>query len=233
MRQLPKAILMVSFFAFAFALNAKTITETKGSWQSWEIDKDHTSVKFGIEHLGGISTVNGLVKVIEGSIKTDPKDITKTEIYVKMDASSLNTGNESRDNHVKGDDFLSVKKNPHIIFRSTKIREDKANKKIFIDGKLKLNGVEKAVSLEAQVPEAEAKMPKGDVINILRGAKASGTINRFDFGINYGKDKKVERTVLDNIKDSSLVIGDKISIDINTEFMRKIPNVVAKADAQK
>lgn len=181
--------------------------------ETWDIDKNHTSVSFDVGHLG-ISKVRGLLNVTAGSITTDPKDLSKTTLEVTIDANSLNTAVAARDKHVKSADFLDTATYPTITFKSTAVREDKAKHKIYIDGNLTLKGKTNKVTLEANPISDEVKLNKDGTEKIVRATLASTTINRYDYDINYGKNDPLSKLVDGGI-------SKEITISISTEFIKK------------
>lgn len=189
--------------------------EKKDNSQTWKIDPNHTSVSFDIGHLG-ISKVRGLMNVSAGSIKANADDISKAEINVSIDVKTLNTNVAARDNHVKSDDFLSAEKFPFITFKSTAVREDKAKQKVFIDGDLTIKGVTKKITLEANPLSEEVRMPKDGKEKIIRAMIATTSINRYDFGIDYGR---ADKSVVGKLIDGG--IGREITISISSEFSRE------------
>lgn len=196
-----KTLLLTLAFLGALSLGAAT--------EIWEIDNNHTSVSFDVGHLG-ISKVRGLMNTTSGSIRVDPKDILSAAIEVTLDVKSLNTMVPKRDAHVKSADFLDAEKFPTIQFVSTAIREDKALKKLFIDGNLTMKGKTKKVTLESSPISEEVRQEMGGKTRIIRAALASTTINRFDFGIDYGKGKPIDGGV-----------SKDITITISAEFAKK------------
>ncbi|KAB8040767.1 hypothetical protein GCL60_02235 [Silvanigrella paludirubra] len=70
----------------------------------YELDPVHTKVEFGVRHLG-INTVKGEFKKFTGTIEYDPKNPQSTKVNAEIDASSIDTGNSKRDEHVKSPDF--------------------------------------------------------------------------------------------------------------------------------
>lgn len=185
--------------------------------EQWEIDKQHSFVTFTIGHLG-ISKVVGTLAVNEGSIKTNPQDVTQSQLDVKIDVKSLNTGVQARDQHVKSDDFLSAEKFPSITFKSLAVREDKTSKKLSIEGDLTVKGKTRRVILEADPISDEVRLPKDGAEKVVRATKATLSINRFDYGIEYGKTATGPKKALSTIVDGG--VGRDIDITIHTEFFK-------------
>lgn len=176
----------------------------------WKFDPQHTSIGFEVGHLG-ISKIRGLMKLDSGELKINSNDISSAEFQVKIDARSLNTMVEARDNHVKSKDFLETETFPFITFKSSKVTEDKENNKIYIDGELTIKNKTKSVRLTADPVSEEIDIGKG----ATRGIVASTIINRFDFDVNYGKDKNL----IDKIVNGG--IARDITISLSTELTKQ------------
>src|SRR5882757_6108916 len=89
---------------------------------SWEIDQAHSEVSFIVRHLV-VSKVRGRFDRFSGTIVTD-QDPARSSVTVTIDASSINTNEPNRDNHVRSADFLDVERFPNITFRSLAVRTE-------------------------------------------------------------------------------------------------------------
>ena len=89
------------------------------STHNWVINKDHSELQFKVSYLG-LSEVSGRFKNFFGHVILDEKELP-LEIFIKVDAASLDTANNLRDGHLKGNDFLQTKQFPEIIFLSKSI----------------------------------------------------------------------------------------------------------------
>ena len=166
---------------------------------SWRIDPNHSAAQFSVRHLG-VSTVRGAFMKVSGSASYDPADPSKNSVDVTIDASSVDTRVEMRDNDLRSPNFLDVQKYPTITFKSKQSKSAGAGK-LEILGDLTIHGITKEVTLDVDGPSAPIKDPWG---NQRIGASASTKINRRDFGING----------------ASGAVGDEISIIIDTELIQ-------------
>jgi polyisoprenoid-binding protein YceI len=180
-------------------------TPTVGA-ETWQIDASHSSVQFSIRHMT-VSNVRGEFRTFSGSVEGDPKAPTAATVEATIDAASLDTQQEKRDTHLKSPDFFDVAKYPTITFRSTKI-EAAGEGKWRMTGDLTLHGVTKPVVLEVEGPTGVVKDPQG---NTRAGARATGKINRKDFGITWSK----------TLDGGGLVVGDDVTITIDVEGVKK------------
>lgn len=167
--------------------------------QNWEIDPAHSASQFSVRHMG-ISTVRGVFEKTTGTVIYDPGDLTKTQIDVHIDASSVNTRVQMRDNDLRSPNFLDVNKYPTITFKS-KRAEAEGPGKLRILGDLTIHGVSKEVTLEVEGPSEVVNDPRG---TSHMGAEATTKINRKDFGVNGAPS----------------MVGDEISIVLDIEMKR-------------
>ena len=165
----------------------------------WQIDPNHSAAQFSVRHLG-VSTVRGAFMKVSGSATYDPADPGKNAVDVTIDASSVDTRVQMRDNDLRSPNFLDVQKYPTITFKSRQAKSAGAGK-LQIVGDLTIHGVTKEVTLDVDGPSAPIKDPWG---NQRIGASASTKINRKDFGVNGAPG----------------VVGDDISITIDTELIQ-------------
>ena len=89
----------------------------------WRIDPTHTHAEFGVRHLM-ISTVKGHFRDVAGTVVVEDGDPTNAQVDVTIDAASIDTRVEQRDQHLRSPDFLDVEKFPTIDFKSTQIERD-------------------------------------------------------------------------------------------------------------
>src|SRR5512135_379252 len=105
----------------------------------WIIDPDHSGATFSIRHMM-IAQVRGQFGKIGGTIYFDPLDIQKSSVELSIDASSISTGIQKRDDHLKSPDFFDVDKYPTISFRSSRIHSVDGNMAKVI-GDLTMHGI--------------------------------------------------------------------------------------------
>ena len=182
----------------AFAIVTLLATTATAQVQTWNIDPNHTAAQFSVRHLG-ISTVRGAFTKVTGTVQYDPANPAKTVIDASIDANSIDTRVEMRDNDLRSEHFFNVAKFPALTFKSKKVEAAGAGK-LKVTGDLTIKGVTKEAVLDVDVPGAPIKDPWG---NQRMGTSASTKINRQDFGVNA---------------DSGMV-GDDIPITIDLEMI--------------
>ncbi len=113
----------------------------------WLIDPDHTVAHFTTRHMM-ITIVHGQFNRFSGEILFDPADVPATSIQVEIDASSLWTGVEARDRHLRSPDFFDVEKFPVIRFKSTAV-EVAASNVMKVHGELTIRDITRPILLHA------------------------------------------------------------------------------------
>jgi len=190
---MKKLLSVAALFAFA---SLPCLAQTT----AWQVDSAHTNSQFAVKHLG-ISTVRGQFTKTTGQIQLDEKDITKSQVEVTVDTTTIDTRVAARDNDVKGPNYLDVAQFPTMTFKS-RSAASAGDGKLKLTGDLTLHGVTKEVTFDVDGPTAAITDPWK---NLRRGASATTTINRHDFGINGG----------------GPAVGDNVTITIDLEFIRK------------
>jgi polyisoprenoid-binding protein YceI len=172
----------------------------------WEIDPAHSTVQFSVRHMM-VSNVRGAFTKVAGTARADERDLTRSTIEATIEASSIDTREAKRDEHLRSPDFLDVAKYPTMTFRSTKITKT-GEGRYDVTGDLTLHGVTKPVVLAVEGPTQEVKDPRGAV---RAGATATTKIDRRDFGITWSK----------SLDGGGVVVGNDITITIDVEGVKK------------
>ena len=149
-----------------------------GQTETWQLDPPHSAAQFAVRHMG-ISTVRGTFTKLSGTVQYDPTDPAKSSIDATIDAASVDSRVEMRDNDLRSPRFLDVQKFPTITFKSKRV-EAAGTGKLKVTGDLTIHGVTKEVVLDVDGPSEPIKDPRG---NMHMGASATTTINRRDFGV--------------------------------------------------
>jgi polyisoprenoid-binding protein YceI len=148
----------------------------------YNADPGHTYPSFEADHMGGLSVLRGKFNSSSGTVTLD-KQAQTGSVDIKIDTASLDFGHDKLNEHAKGPDMFNVEKYPAATYTG-KLVDFKNGAPTAVDGTLELHGVKKPVKLTInKFTCKQHPMLKKEVC----GADASGTINRADFGIDYGK----------------------------------------------
>lgn len=166
---------------------------------TWTIDKIHSHVGFVIKHMM-VSKIRGRLTAFSGQITTAP-DPLDSSVCVIIDANSIDTAHQTRDDHVRSADFFDVERHPTITFTSTRIRFGDGG--FLVDGDLTIRGTTLPVTLDVETPEF-GPSPTGGT---KAGFSATTTINRSDFGVSFNGP----------IPGGGVVLGEKVMIVLEVE----------------
>lgn len=167
----------------------------------WSIDKVHSNVKFSVSHLV-VSEVEGSFKNFDGTLETSKADLSDAKINFTVDVNSINTDNDYRDKHLKGDDFFNAEKFPQMKFESTSLKSVGGNK-YKLNGNLTIRDVTKPVSFDVTYGGTASMSGKQKA-----GFKAKGSINRFDYNLKWSATTEA----------GGMVVGKEVEITINAEL---------------
>jgi polyisoprenoid-binding protein YceI len=170
----------------------------------YKLDESHTHAQFSVRHMM-VSNVRGEFTKVSGEAVIDDQNLDRSKVNVTIDAASISSRDERRDSHLKSADFFDVANFPTLTFASKAVRKN--GSALEVVGDLTIRGVTREVSLSVDELTGEITDPWG---NARRGARASTTIDRKDFGL-------VWNTQLDK---GGVAVGDKVAITLEAEFVR-------------
>ncbi len=146
---------------------------------SYKIDTVHSTVLVRAKHLG-VSYAYVRFNEMAGKIAVDEADPAKSTLEIVIQADSVDSNHEKRDQHLKSPDFLNVKQFPVITFRSTSAKKT-GEQQFEVTGELELHGVSKTVTVQV-TRTGSGKDPWG---GYRTGAEARFTVKRSDFDMNF------------------------------------------------
>ena len=172
---------------------------------TWTIDKSHSSIGFDIDHLV-ISQTEGTFNDYDAIIKADADDFSDATFDITIQASSVDTKNEKRDEHLRNADFFDVEKYPTINFKVTEFKKiDSKNYKA--TGLFTMHGVTKKVTLDA-VFGGIIKHPS---FGTRAGLRIKGELNRYDFDLKYNAAMEA----------GGYILGKEVRIDCRLEMVKE------------
>lgn len=165
----------------------------------WKADPVHSEIGFSVRHLM-VSKVRGRFTSYEATIVTG-EDPGGSSVAATIDLASVDTGNQTRDDHLRSADYFEVEKYPTMSYQSTGIRA--AGDGWVIDGELTLHGVTRKVTLTGEV-NGFSPDPWGGQ---RAGFSGTAQISRRDFGID----------LITPMDGGGVAVGDKVSISLDIE----------------
>jgi polyisoprenoid-binding protein YceI len=170
------------------------------STSTWQVDPAHSQVEFGVRHMM-ISTVKGFFTGVEGAVRLDEEDLSRSRVEVTIDASSVDTRNDDRDNHLRSADFLDVETHPTITFRS---REVEGTPESFqVTGDLTIRGETRPVTFQAEKLGGGTD-PWG---NQRLGFRGETKVSREDFGLTWNQ----------ALETGGVLVGDEVRISLEVQ----------------
>ena len=190
--------------SFLLAVSALMVAAPAAAQTSqWQLDPAHSSAQFAVRHMG-ISNVRGTFTKLSGSARYDPADSKNDSVEVTIEAASVDSRVEMRDNDLRSDHFFDVQKYPTITFRSTKVESAGADK-LKITGDLTIRGITKPVTLDVDGPSKPVKDGQG---RLHMGVSATATVNRTDFGMTGYQG----------------IVGNEVTLTIDAELVQTPTN---------
>ena len=165
----------------------------------WTVDAGHSTIGFVTRHLV-VSKVRGQFTDFTGTI-TVADDPTASTVQATVKATSIDTGDEGRDGHLRAADFFDVENFPEWSLVSTGI--DVAGSAYVLHTDLTIKGVTKAVDFALDF-DGVAVDPW---TNTKAGFTAEAEINRKDWGL-------VWNVALDA---GGMLVGEKVKITLDIE----------------
>lgn len=166
----------------------------------WVIDAAHSEVGFKVKHLM-INNVRGNFKSFSGEAETSGEDFKNAKVTFNAEISSIDTGNEQRDTHLKSADFFNAEKYPDLKFVSTSFSGNK------MEGNLSFGNITKPVVLDIEFG-GTAKDPWG---NEKAGFTVTGKINRKDWGLNWNA----------ALEAGGVLVGEIVTLNAEVQLLKQ------------
>jgi polyisoprenoid-binding protein YceI len=183
---------------------------------TWTLDPAHSSVTFSAKHMM-VTTVRGSMKIRDFDLDLDLDQPERSSVRVSLDAASIDTGQQMRDDHLRSADFLKSDEFPTIDFVSTRIVRtgDDAGD---LHGDLTIRGVTRPIVLKADFGGIVPNMQGGQ-----RGAfSAIGKINREDFGLTWNV----------ALEQGGVLVSKDIKIEVDLAVTSSVEAGRAEAEAE-
>jgi polyisoprenoid-binding protein YceI len=171
----------------------------------WEIDPSHQSFEFIARHL--MAKVRGRFPGASGAatIAERPEDST---LEIEIDANSIDTKEETRDAHMRSDDFFGVEEHPTISFRSTAVRPGDGENEWKVDGDLTIKGTTRPVTVDVEFLGSNLD-PWGNKRIGFSGAVPE--VNREDWGLTWNTP----------LETGGFLLSKTVRLEIEAELVKK------------
>lgn len=180
---------------------ATTLADLSGTYT---IDPAHSRIGFVARHAM-VTKVRGAFNEIEGSATVDGKDFSRSTATLTIQAASIDTRNEQRDEHLRSNDFLGMDEHPQITFVSTGVRQT-GETSLDLTGDLTVRGVTRSVTVPFDF-EGAATDPIG---NLRVGFEGSVAISRKDYGITWNA----------ALETGGVLVSDKVTLEFEVSAIK-------------
>jgi len=173
---------------------------------TWSVASGPSSVTFKVQHLL-FSEVEGSFRTFGGSVVTPNADFADAQIDAVIPVTSIYTGHQDRDVHLRGDEFFDAAHYPAIHFKSQSF-EKTGEHTYKVIGELTIRGVTKTVELDARCTDPRI---------ISRGRKrvdftVNGAVDRYDYGLRWNEIVGADQ----------LLVGKTVEITLNIALIEEI-----------
>ena len=166
----------------------------------------HSVVGFKVKHMM-ISTVRGTFGTVMGSAEGELENMN---INVAVDATTVDTNDENRDNHLRGADFFDVENYPSIYFEAKGVNVTNNA----ITGELTIKGVTKEVTFSMDY-NGKGVDPWG---NTKHGLEVTGKVNRSDFGLTWNAP----------LETGGVLVSDEVTFNIDLQLLESVEAAVSE-----
>jgi polyisoprenoid-binding protein YceI len=178
----------------------QALTRTK-----WSLDPSHSQLGFKVKHLM-VNNVRGTFKNYDTNIFTTREDFLDAEIGLSIFPASINTGDFTRDTHLKSPDFFDTEKFKVIDFKGIEFeRIDKSEYVLY--GNLTIKDITKRIKLDVEF--------NGIVKDLWGGKRAgfviSGKISRKEFGLTWNA----------ALETGVVMVGDEVTIQSEIKLIQQ------------
>jgi polyisoprenoid-binding protein YceI len=181
-------------------VNAATETGTT----TWNIDADHTHVGFTARHMM-ITKVKGQFSRVSGTLELDDQAPEQSRVSVQIDAASIDTGSDKRDDHLRSGDFLDVENYPHLTFESRSVKR-LGDGRYELTGDLTIRDQTRPVTLDVE-EEGRGTDPWGGE---RASFSATGKIDRREFGLTWNQ----------ALEAGGVLVSDEIKLSFDVQVVR-------------
>jgi polyisoprenoid-binding protein YceI len=169
---------------------------------TWTVDKPHSTIGFVARHMM-VSKVRGRFTDFTASIEIADEPL-ESSVVADVEMASIVTGDDTRDNHLRTNDFFDVENHPTMTLRSTGFERDGDEYVMHTD--LTIKGITKSVDFDLEFAGV-GKDPWGGT---RAGFTATTTINRKDFGVEWNAP----------LEAGGVLVGDKVTVELDVQLVQ-------------
>lgn len=170
---------------------------------AWNIDIAHSQTGFAVRHMM-ISTVRGKFAKFDADVQFELANPSQARVTARIDAASVDTGDEKRDGHLRSADFFDVEKYPTIEFKSTQVSQQ--DESLTVQGLLKIKDQEHPITLRGEMI-GPGKDPWG---NSKLGFSLSGDVDREQWGLTWNQ----------ALEAGGVLVAKKVKLDLEIQLVQ-------------
>lgn len=182
--------------------------------QKWNFDASHSEVSFKVRHMM-FSKVTGYFNEWSGDFAFDPENPTSGKVSVSINAASVDTKNDGRDDHLRSGDFFDVENYPELRFESTSF-EEAGKGKLKLNGNLTIRGTSKPITLDVEY-HGKGIDPWGKE---RVGFSATAKLDREDYGLGWNQ----------ALEAGGVLVGKTVEIEIQVQAVAAEAEQVGAAE---
>lgn len=182
-----------------------TGTDARPDGGRWTIDPAHSSIEAVARHMM-VSKVRGRFGSFSGVVTIDGDDPTRSQVEVSIDAKSIDTNDDKRDQHLRGEDFLHADEHPQLRFTSTSIDHVEGDR-YRMSGDLTIRGVTHAVELDVDYLGTNVDPWGGDRALF----EATTELDRDDWDMTWNQ-------VLET---GGILVSKKLDVELNIQLVKE------------
>ncbi len=178
---------------------------TTANQSTWVLDPGHSEILFKVKHLM-ITNVKGEFRKFSGGAVATGAGFSDASVHVTIEAASIFTNSEERDNHLRSADFFDAETYPELTFQSTAFSSE-GDDRYLLTGLLTIRGISREVTLDVELGGI-TKDPWG---NEKAGFSLSGKISRKEWGLNWNA----------ALETGGVLVSDEVKISADVQLVRQ------------
>ena len=171
---------------------------------TWTADAIHSDVSFKVRHMA-VGKAKGTFALQSATLVVGDNGLADATVTAVIDAASVDTKQDQRNEHVKSPDFLDVENHPTLTFVSTSVR-DLGGEEFVLVGGLTIRGTTQQVELAVEY--------LGETVDAYgstrAGFSATTSISRKAYGVSFEA----------AFGAGNAVVADKVEIALELEFVK-------------
>ncbi|MFG6115827.1 YceI family protein [Halobacillus sp. MO56] len=169
-----------------------------------KLDNVHSNLNFQIKHMM-VSKAKGEFKEFDVNFNGDLENLDNAKVTVTIPVTSIDTGNEDRDGHLRSGDFFEAETYPNMVFESKSIKKV-SDDEYEVTGDFTIKDVTREETFTVEYNGVSKSPMDGSTI---AGFDVAGKVNREAYGMTYNA----------AIETGGVLLGKEVKFEGNFEFV--------------